>query len=711
MPMTPPSIDFERIVAHGGAQTAAFEELSSQLARHTTVSSGSTFQRNGRGADLGVECLWILPDGTKWGWQAKFVVDVDGLKAQVEKSLASALTNHKTLTRYYVCIPFDPSAAPGRGRSERQKIDAYKVEWEALAVAQGMNVTIDFWTAAELADRLLALDIHGGRRQYWFGEPVFTGDWFDRHVAAAIQTAGPRYTPALNIGHALSPVLAALGGTGQWDDRVAQWNVRLESVRRDWSESVSAATDSDIAEFPKDILPLAGDLTRHLAGITAAFAIAADGTYAWGALQQVAADASVVQRQVESGLREALEKKHGLGAAASKRFREYEAEYNARFPASHYDRAQEIGEALAAFTQWLGSVDVRAFAEGVLFLSGPAGIGKTHSVCDAAVERLRSELCAIVLHGFRFRDGAIWDQVRVQLGLGGEWSMDALLDAMDAAAEASGRPLVFFVDALNESQPRTLWRRELPGLILALRARTNLRLCVTCRAGFSALVKDDTLDVPQFEHPGFSGIEFDACQSFFRHYGLEPPVGPLFDPEFSNPLFLKLVCKALQATNQRRLPHGWTGFRTVFRAFLDERDREWEAQRGTLVRGVLTSALERLAVEMAQRGCRSLPIPDAIGTFSKGGINGADVLEQLLRDELLMCVPGAGEGGILADSPEEVVFAHERLGDHLQVQASLRELETASPIPQKMLTLAVGVLTADVFRRDLTVDRSRPLAA
>jgi len=61
----PTTIDLSRIVAHGGSQNAAFEEFASQIASHLHVPAGSTFQRNGRGADLGVECLWTLPANIK----------------------------------------------------------------------------------------------------------------------------------------------------------------------------------------------------------------------------------------------------------------------------------------------------------------------------------------------------------------------------------------------------------------------------------------------------------------------------------------------------------------------------------------------------------------------------------------------------------------------------------------------------------------------
>jgi hypothetical protein len=262
---------------------------------------------------------------------------------------------------------------------------------------------------------------------------------------------------------------------------------------------------------------------------------------------------------------------------------------------------------LSRFSSWLASQEVRAFLEHRLLITGVAGIGKTHSLCDSVREGLNRKRYSVLLHGLQFHAGRpAWEQIRGLLGLSGEWSADAMLDALESAAQASGHNLVIFIDALNESQPRTLWRVELPQLLEALKSRPHLRLCVSCRSGFVSVVKEDELDLATFEHPGFAGIEFDACQSFFQHYELEPPVGPLFDPEFSNPLFLKLVCKTLKDLGQKQLPNGWSGFRTIFKALLTLRDDAWTQRHGDLISSPMTRCLEALALEMARRGALSV---------------------------------------------------------------------------------------------------------
>lgn len=685
----PTTIDLSRIVPHGGSQNAAFEEFASQLASHVDVPAGSTFQRNGRGSDLGVECLWVLPNGKKWGWQAKFVTDLNGLKAQADESFRSALKNHPTMERFYICVPFQPSAARGRGKSQQEKLAEYKKAWERLAKRKRRNVTVEWWTPASMNDRLLEIDAHGGRRLYWFGTPTFTHDWFSNHAKAAVAAAGPRYTATLNVGHALVPVLDALRATPEWRASLIKWRADIEAAVRECANSIKQASTTEIAEFPRELIASATTARDRLAAVPLALDRIDQGLEAWQELKQVTSAATDANETLCDGLQKALDAKHGPNASRSKRFREFHAEYQAAFPAHHYDRADETNKLLARFSSWLDSEEVRAFLDRRLLITGVAGIGKTHSLCDSVLEALNEKRYSVLLHGLQFHAGRpAWEQIRGLLGLSGEWSADAMLDALDSAAEASGHNLVIFIDALNESQPRTLWRTDLPQLLEALKSRSHLRLCVSCRNGFVSAIKEDDLALPIFEHPGFAGIEFDACQSFFHHYELEPPVGPLFDPEFSNPLFLKLVCKTLKDLGQKQMPNGWSGFRTVFKALLQVRDDAWKQRHGDLISSAMTRSLEALAVEMARRGGRTLPIPDARQLIEAIGLDSEAALEQLIADEFVMRVPGSGEAGLLAEPADELSFAYERLGDHMQVQSALRSVKPEAPLPPPMVELA-----------------------
>lgn len=69
--------DFRRIAPRCGGQREAFEELCCQLAQRTLPGEARFTRLRGAGGDGGVECFADLPDGSRIGWQAKYVFDID----------------------------------------------------------------------------------------------------------------------------------------------------------------------------------------------------------------------------------------------------------------------------------------------------------------------------------------------------------------------------------------------------------------------------------------------------------------------------------------------------------------------------------------------------------------------------------------------------------------------------------------------------------
>src|SRR4051812_28527821 len=103
------TMDFSKIRGLSDGQRYSFEELVCQLARRESVITGSSFRRvEGSGGDGGVEGYWLLPSGSKYGYQAKYFTrakDIDW--AQIDDSVYEALRNHPSLTRYVIAIPCD----------------------------------------------------------------------------------------------------------------------------------------------------------------------------------------------------------------------------------------------------------------------------------------------------------------------------------------------------------------------------------------------------------------------------------------------------------------------------------------------------------------------------------------------------------------------------------------------------------------------------
>ena len=601
-----PEIDFKNIAARGGSVENAFEELCCQLASRSRPS-GTKFERyRGAGGDGGVECKVIDANGSATGWQAKYVFDIEGLLKQAQKSLETALSVQADLTRYVVCFPFDLTGKTGRrGMSQTEKFDKWAQTAEADAKAMGRNLTIERWSAHDIQDIILTNDPSGGLRHYFFSATTFSDQWFANHVADAKFAAGPRYNREISIETPLSGWFSSFGGGPDWR---AQFADCLDACRR-----AAARVDGLVEEKGGDpIRPEWPEVTyekgkRAVADssscVQSAEVLAAAPTEeGLSKLQTSVAQLLDEISVVEDELAADLDAKHGGGSADSKGFRSFMAEYQVSFPAANLDAVREARQEWRAFSDWLSSPAGFLASRQVFVLSGSGGAGKTHSLCDIAQRRLAEGTYTLVVFGHQFSgEPDPWTRFAESLGVPITLGRDGVLDALDAAAECSGKHLVICVDAVNETRPRSYWFDRIAEFAKAVASRPHLKLCVSCRTSFlpACLPKDFTDQA--VEHKGFVGIEREACNAFFFHYELEPPLVPVLQPELANPLYLKLVCETLRAKGLKQLPKGWFGIAPVIRAFLAHKENQFATEHSVssgaaIVSGSLRAITAAIAI-------------------------------------------------------------------------------------------------------------------
>lgn len=506
-------------------------------------------------------------------------------------------------------------------------------------------------------------------------------EWFSGHLDAALLRAGPRYNPSLHHGHALDDTFAALGDTDAWRERRRAWCQRISRLVASWGEAVAAKDDSKglIEPFPSRASVAGAELLSSLKAIVDSF----DGQ---GSLVSALALTRAAQESAARSERELatdIDARFGSGAANSTTFRQHQAEYQCCFPARHLDECREIQAVIADIAKWLEAPAIRASTERVLLLTGPAGIGKTHGLCDVAVQRRNIGLPTILVSGAQFSsDRSVWECLTAALSLDSSWSKDVLLDALDAAGAAAGRLLVC-IDALDERTRRTRWLDDLPEVVQAVTRRPNLGLCIAVRDGYQKQVLRDDLDLPTFIHPGFGDAVFDACAVFFSHFGLEPPVGPLLEPEFSNPLFLLVLCRTLETRGLTSVPAGWRGTRRVLGRLLATRDDEVRQQAPGVGNRAISNAMEALAEAIPDGGTLGWSEADKIVVCSlplsqQGRV---ELLDHLVGLGLLRVVPGEDDEWVNEEDRVDIAFG--RLRHHL-----IADRLTATPTSNERLRLA-----------------------
>jgi hypothetical protein len=670
-------INFRGIAARSGSQSNAFEELCSQLARRTRPS-GSSFERfRGAGGDAGVECVARLQDGSVTGWQAKFVFDVNALITQTEKSLQTALSIHKDLSRYIVCFPFDPTGntsrvtKPGRrAKSQSQKINDWMANATTKAQAEGLKLLLECWPANKLQSLLFEHDAAGGIREYFFSETILSTSWFKNHLTSAAKAAGPRYTPKLNVDTDLWSWFSAFEGGRNWRESLdAMLGICRQVTKRFQRQLNKERGDSADPAWPTNELQ-AGQhaLSQCNEALRQAQLLLIDPTES-GLNDFFTAFTSTQStlRQIESRLADKLEAEHGEGTANSKSFRTYMAEHMVSYPAANLDAVRNAKTEFAALESWLRSPVGYLACNKTFVLSGSGGSGKTHGICDMAFKRLDDEAYTCVLFGHQFRgQPSEWTRLVESLGLPITIGKEVILDALNAAGEASGRPLIFCIDAVNETEPRDYWLNRFLPVAHEFERRPFLKLCVSCRTSFLSACLPKSHLHPVVEHRGFVGVERQACNAFFHHYELEPPLAPVLQSELSNPLYLKLVCETLKLRGLRHLPSGWHGLAPVIRAFLFEKEKQFASEHGTSAgAGIVAGSLLAIARAVADSGNAALPWSQAQIALSSKRPQAAtlQVLEWLVRADLLIEDGATSLGSFSGESVLRPAF--ERFGDFL----------------------------------------------
>lgn len=671
--MNIPDIDFTRIRSIGPAgQRGGFEQfICQQVAQVSPATDAKFVSLHGDGGDGGVECYWTLPDGDEHGWQAKYWTDHKNVdKTQLDKSVKAALEQHPKLTKYTIAIPTDPTGRTARtGKSLLEKIHdpgGWLEGWRTMTTDDGRSVEfeIEIEWETNIVDRLNRLDTSGTQRRYWFDVDVLSNQWWEDRKQDAVDAARPRYMPELNIDVPAARSIAALCSDDEW------WQLVLDQADQTTKavEKLDYATDEVIAADLNEARAAAesatGAITAWHSSRTAA---------GLGDVEQSLKDASAVVARQEAREAQALTDAHGDWDSQS--WRQYQSEYMVRFPAAAVDYLRELGQKLEEVTRLLISPEGALAGAQVALMTGPAGIGKTYLAIDAVVRRLAKGRPSVMMHGRWFNGHEPLAHLRDVLQMPPDLTSEETIALLDESSRAAGAPTLLVIDALNDTRPRSLWRDNLDRLITILGRYPNVRLLLTARTHYVAQVLPPGLTLERFEHTGFEGVEFEAVSEYAGFYGLEPPTAPPIHGEFDNPLYLRLVCEALQANHRLSLDQADLGLDELTKMILDNANNLVSDRIDASPSDrVVHHAMHALAAAIADAGGDPLTRPAARTVLTPIW---SDVsAEKSLLDALI--AQGLVEEDVIPDgSPygtDIVAITFERIGHHLIVSDALRAI-------------------------------------
>lgn len=634
-----PSIKFSEIRALEGRQDKGFEELCVQLFHELSGEKLSQIDRvEGRGGDGGVEAIASTESDQKIGLQTKFFHQLGVSQwSQIDDSVTTAIEKHPELARYLVCVPLDRT--PG----QLAKWTKLQVRWTLL----NPNMAVEWAGFSELMGYLVKPGV-SYLLTYWFDCPAFSVEWVSKQTEVAISQLHDRYTPKLHQKTSAEVEL--------WL-RTAS-NIAVANHRKLCSQLV-IAWRSTVKEFlvearvPRIVEPL-----ERLEQVHQRMLECLQGGDLLKQRLDLAESLADLQKEADSSLDALFPESSGSDRQSD---REKRGEF---YRKSELQAASEIADKVErAISHFL-----EAQQQAIWILKGEAGSGKSHLLASLARSILSEGRPCLLLIGERFASNTVLASQIPSL-VDWQWTMRELLACLSTQASVDGRCAILMIDAINESPPRGLWRRELQQLVTLVGEFPQVKLIVSCRS--------DCLDlsIPQgivtasnsITHRGFD-LEFNAAvQAYFDGYKVVTQQFPNMSSEFKNPLFLKTLCEAFQG---RVLPRGPLSFVRVLAEWenriAEDIERKIDCPRNATKRAVaeiisllaLTGA-KRSFAELVESICqRHFPSPMASNSLYRH-LNSEGLLQE-----------------IETPSGLQVRLQYERFSDVCIAQVSLQEVKS-----------------------------------
>ena len=305
-----------------------------------------------------------------------------------------------------------------------------------------------------------------------------------------------------------------------------------------------------------------------------------------------------------------------------------------------------------------------------LILMGEAGVGKSHLFADIIKHRAKNNQQSILILGQHLIESKDpWAQILNLLGFA-KFNKYEFLGALNSKAQANSNKIIIFIDAINEGAGKDFWRNFIISFIEDIKKYEWLSVAFSIRSSyFECMIPKELSEICVIHHEGFSGIEYDAMQVFFDYYKLPHPTIPLLNPEFSNPLFLKLFCKGV--SNNKSYQYKSLNFFDVIKLYIDNIERNFIQKYPNCKSLKLTQKVIDVVVSfISQEKHGSIEYEKAFvqvnEKLSPFRVD-VDFLDDLISEGLFA-------KNIFADT-EYIYFAYEKLGDYLLANYFIEKLD------------------------------------
>jgi len=481
----------------------------------------------------------------------------------------------------------------------------------------------------------------------------------------AIRDAGPRYTPGVDPAAPnieidyLVDAFDALSLVDGWWTRV-----------QEFAESISKA--SEYRTHLLDRLFQRRTVTpTKLVNELHALKKYRDPTELRRGVSQVRRSAERIARHLERESRSLWDQLHAMPDDDTNREKRSRLQSDA-------NAIGDVASAVGRLVEYLDGPSGRILrGDNNLLLLGSWGTGKTHLLCDVARQRLRARAPALLVMASSLPSSSnVLDAIAASTGLAKSGA--EILCELNRLGEITNTRALLMIDAINEGD-HGVWRGQLQRLTISVSRLLHVGLVVSCRRPFDEVIVTEQAAkrLLHLEHYGFQDREFDAQLEYFSFYNLSAPSVPLITPEFTRPLFLKILCEGIKDLSRRSQQRKWReiasgqkGMTYVLEYYTGKVGGRIERDLG-LTKGSCWIALKGnradcgLAGRMAGTGSDWLSTEDAIASLQASltliESQARELLQRFIHEGLLTVQARRHTSHVVGG----IQFSYQRFGNHL----------------------------------------------
>jgi DNA replication protein DnaC len=479
--------------------------------------------------------------------------------------------------------------------------------------------------------------------------------WQQKHIDSIKNKIGKRYMPKLNVELPISEIFESISRTNSFYTSIrkhygnlAQSFDYISSIYENYSEKDIKILYQTFKNNMLDLLKFLSEIRKY-------------NTKAipWPQINQQVVEAQKISREFLDKLRKERDNKK----------LENKVDYDIHW-------LSEVQNELRYFEKFSKSTQSDLSNHPFLLLTGKAGAGKTHLLCDLIESRIKKSFPSFLFFGEEFLSNRCpFEQIIENLAL--NFNQETFLSLLNNAAKNSKSRAVIAIDALNETYGEDYWRKNLGSVIEELKKYKNIGLIVSVRIGFESQVLTDELKTSFIheEHHGFLYTEWEAVSKFFKEFNIPFPEIPLLRPEFQNPLFLLLFCKAFEnfsesdRKDKKKDFRGHIGATYIFEEFVKKSSEKISNSfnlNGREQREVWDKFIKAIAQTMSNRYRAKISREDVVALVKKifPSVNAEKFIKEL-ENNLLLVKIGSFSDEKFDDSSVFFKFPFQKFSDHL----------------------------------------------